>query len=125
MASVNRVILIGNLGKAPELKYTTSNHHPVCNLSVATSERRKDKEEQTEWHNVVTFGVTAENCAKYLEKGRPVYIEGRIQTRSWEKDGQKKYMTEVIADRVVFLGSGQRSGQANTAPAVADEELPF
>lgn len=124
MASVNRVILIGNLGKAPELKYTTSNH-PVCNLSVATSEKRKDKEEVTEWHSVVAFGVTAENCAKYLEKGRPVYIEGRIQTRSWEKDGQKHYRTEVVADRVVFLGGGQRSGQANTAPAVADEELPF
>lgn len=124
MGTVNKVILVGNLGDTPTLKYTTSNH-PVCNLSVATSEKRKDKEEVTEWHSVVTFGVTAENCAKYLEKGRPVYIEGRIQTRSWEKDGQKHYRTEVVADRVVFLGGGQRSGLTDSARAVADEELPF
>jgi single-strand DNA-binding protein len=110
MGSVNKVILIGNLGADPELKYTPSNR-PVCNLSLATNEVFKDKggqrQERTEWHRVTVWGDSAENCSKYLAKGRTVYIEGRLQTRSWDdKEGKKRYSTEVVADRVVFLGAG-------------------
>jgi single-strand DNA-binding protein len=110
MGSVNKVILIGNLGADPELKYTPSNR-PVCNLNLATNEVFKDKtgqrQERTEWHRVTVWGDQAENCSKYLAKGRSVYIEGRLQTRSWDdKEGKKRYSTEVVADRVVFIGSG-------------------
>lgn len=113
MGSVNKVILIGNLGADPELKYTPSNR-PVCNLSIATNEVWKDKngnkQEKTEWHRVNVWGESAEHCSKYLAKGRTVYVEGRLQTRSWDdKDGKKRYSTEVVADRVVFLG-GQGPG---------------
>ena len=113
MGSVNKVILVGNLGADPELKYTPSNR-PVCNLSVATNEVWKDKagqkQERVEWHRVNVWGDQAEHCSKYLAKGRMVYIEGRIQTRSWDdKEGKKRYTTEVVADRVVFLG-GQGPG---------------
>jgi single-strand DNA-binding protein len=108
MGSVNKVILVGNLGNDPELKYTTANR-PVANLSLATNEVFKDKagqrQERTEWHRVTVWGDQAEHCQKYLRKGRSVYIEGRLQTRSWDdKTGQKRYTTEVVADRVVFLG---------------------
>jgi single-strand DNA-binding protein len=114
MGSVNKVILIGNLGADPELKYTPSNR-PVCNLSLATNEVFKDKtgqkQERTEWHRVTVWGDSAENCSKYLAKGRTVYIEGRLQTRSWDdKEGKKRYSTEVVADRVVFLGGGAEGG---------------
>jgi single-strand DNA-binding protein len=114
MGSVNKVILIGNLGADPELKYTPSNR-PVCNLSLATNEVFKDKggqrQERTEWHRVTVWGDSAENCSKYLAKGRTVYIEGRLQTRSWDdKEGKKRYSTEVVADRVVFLGAGAGGG---------------
>lgn len=109
MGSVNKVILVGNLGADPELKYTPSNR-ALCNLRVATTEVYKDKggqrQEKTEWHRVTVWGDTAENCSKYLAKGRSVYIEGRLQTRSYDKDGQKHYATDVVADRVVFLGGG-------------------
>ncbi len=110
MGSVNKVILIGNLGADPELKYTPSNR-PVCNLSIATNEVWKDKngqkQEKTEWHRVNVWGESAEHCSKYLAKGRTVYVEGRLQTRSWDdKEGKKRYSTEVVADRVVFLGGG-------------------
>src|SRR3954470_3719186 len=110
MGSVNKVILVGNLGADPELKYTPSNR-PVCNLSIATNEVFKDKggqrQERTEWHRVTVWGEQAENCSKYLAKGRSVYIEGRLQTRSWDdKEGKKRYTTEVVADRVVFMGGG-------------------
>ena len=113
MGSVNKVILVGNLGADPELKYTPSNR-PVCNLSVATNEVWKDKagqkQERVEWHRVNVWGDQAELCSKYLAKGRMVYVEGRIQTRSWDdKEGKKRYTTEVVADRVVFLG-GQGPG---------------
>jgi single-strand DNA-binding protein len=118
MASVNKVILIGNLGADPELKHTPSNR-PVCNLSLATNEVFKDKsgqrQERTEWHRVTVWGEAAENCAKYLAKGRSAYIEGRLQTRSWDdKDGKKRYSTDIVADRVVFLagGSGGAEGGA-------------
>jgi single-strand DNA-binding protein len=110
MGSVNKVILVGNLGADPELKYTPSNR-AVCNLSVATNEVWKDKsgqkQEKTEWHRVTVWGEQAENCSKFLTKGRMVYVEGKLQTRSWDdKDGKKRYSTEVVADRVVFLGGG-------------------
>jgi len=113
MGSVNKVILVGNLGADPELKYTPSNR-PVCNLSIATNEVWKDKsgqkQEKVEWHRVNVWGDQAEHCSKYLAKGRTVYIEGRLQTRKWQdKEGKDRYSTEVVADRVVFLG-GQGPG---------------
>jgi single-strand DNA-binding protein len=113
MGSVNKVILVGNLGADPELKYTPSSR-ALCNLRIATTEVYKDKggqrQEKTEWHRVTVWGDQAENCSKYLAKGRSVYIEGRLQTRSYDKDGQKHYATDVVADRVVFLGSGAGGG---------------
>src|SRR5687767_4718092 len=120
MGSVNKVILVGNLGADPELKYTPSNR-PLCNLSLATNEVFKDKtgqrQERTEWHRVTVWGDQAEHCSKYLQKGRSVYIEGRLQTRSWDdKDnpGKKRYSTDIVADRVVFLGGqgGEGGGGA-------------
>ena len=118
MGSVNKVILIGNLGADPELKYTPS-QRPLCNLRIATTEVYKDKsgqrQEKTEWHRVTVWGDQAENCNKYLAKGRSVYIEGRLQTRSYDKDGQKHYATDIVADRVVFLGSGGGGGEGRGA----------
>ena len=110
MGSVNKVILVGNLGADPDLKYTPSNR-PVCNLSIATNEvwKNKDgeKQEKVEWHRVNVWGDQAENCSKFLAKGRMVYIEGKLQTRKWQdKEGKDRYTTEIIADRVVFLGGG-------------------
>ena len=113
MGSVNKVILIGNLGADPELKYTPSSR-PLCNLRIATTEVFKDKsgqrQERTEWHRVTVWGDQAENCSKYLSKGRSVYVEGKLQTRSYEKEGQKHWATDVVADRVVFLGGGGGGG---------------
>jgi single-strand DNA-binding protein len=118
MGSVNKVILIGNLGADPELKYTPS-QRPLCNLRIATTEVYKDKagqrQEKTEWHRVTVWGEQAENCNKYLAKGRSVYVEGRLQTRSYDKDGQKHYATDIVADRVVFLGSGGGGGEGRGA----------
>ncbi len=125
--SVNRVILIGNLGADPELKYTSSNR-PVCNLSLATNEVFKDKsgqrQEHTEWHRITVWGDTAEAAAKYLAKGRSAYIEGRLQTRSWEdKSGTKRYTTEVVADRVVFLGGGGNgAGRGDHGPGARQSD---
>jgi single-strand DNA-binding protein len=113
MGSINKVILIGNLGADPELKYTPSSR-ALCNLRIATTEVFKDKsgqkQERTEWHRVTVWGDQAENCSKYLSKGRSVYVEGKLQTRSYEKEGQKHYATDVVADRVVFLGGGGGGG---------------
>jgi single-strand DNA-binding protein len=125
MASVNKVILIGNLGRDPELRYTQGGS-PVTNFTLATNERWRDKDgnnqERTEWHRVVVWGRSAENCAQYLQKGRSVYIEGRLQTREWEdKDGNKRQTTEVNAMAVQFLGgrgaagSGGEGGAAGAA----------
>lgn len=113
--SVNKVLIVGHLGKDPELKYTPGGA-AVCNFSVATSERWKDKsdqvQEKTEWHRIVVWNALAENCEKYLKKGRQVYLEGKLQTRSWDdKDGQKRYATEIVAHHVVFLGGGQGQGE--------------
>lgn len=118
--SVNKVILVGYLGADPELKYTPSSR-PVCNMRLATSESWKDKDgtrqERTEWHRIVVWGDLAENCQKYLAKGRPVYVEGKLQTRSWDKDGQTHYATDIVADRVVFLGGQrERSGDDEGGP---------
>lgn len=133
MSSVNKVILLGNLGKAPELKNLPSGQ-AVCNFSIATSETYKDKNEQkqerTEWHNIVVWGKTGENCAKYLDKGSKVYIEGKIQTRSWDdKEGKKQYRTEINALTVVFLdsrsGGGQRPSNAPDNMPPADDDIPF
>lgn len=111
MASVNRVILIGNLGQDPEIRYT-ANQTAVTTLSLATTDYKMDKEGNkqsfTEWHRVVVWGRQAENAAKYLAKGRSCYIEGRLQTRSWDdKNGQKRYTTEIVAQTVQFLGGGR------------------
>jgi single-strand DNA-binding protein len=108
MASVNKAILIGNLGKDPELKFTPSGV-PMAKFSIATTERFKDSEgnqqERTEWHNIVLWRRLAEIANEYLKKGSPVYIEGRIQTRSWDDEsGQKRWMTEIVGDRMQLLG---------------------
>jgi single-strand DNA-binding protein len=113
--SVNKVILVGNLGKDPELRYTASGT-AVANFSLATTERFKDRDgnsqEKTEWHNIVAWRQLAEICGKYLTKGRQVYIEGKIQTRSYEdRDGNKRYVTEIVADQMQMLG---RAGDDNS-----------
>lgn len=112
--SVNKVILVGNLGKDPELRYTASGA-AVATFSLATSERYKDREgnpqEKTEWHNIVAWRQLAEICGKYLHKGRQVYIEGRIQSRSYDdRDGNKRYITEIVADQMQMLGRGNDEG---------------
>src|SRR3954469_2100716 len=114
--SVNKVILIGNLGTKPELKYLPSGQ-AVCELRLATNEVFNDKnqqrQERVEWHSIVVWGKTGENCAQYLDKGRSVYVEGRLQTRSWDdkNTGEKKYMTEIVANTVQFLGGGGPGGE--------------
>lgn len=109
MGYLNRVTIIGNLGADVDLKYAPSGK-AVANFSVATTETWKDKggakQEKTEWHRVTVWDVLAENCAKFLAKGRSVCVEGKLQTRTYEKDGIKRYSTEIIAHNVVFLGSG-------------------
>jgi single-strand DNA-binding protein len=114
MASVNKVILLGNLGRDPETRYTTGGD-AVTNLNIATSEQWKDKsgekQERTEWHRVVLFGRQAEVAGEYLKKGRSVYIEGRLQTRKYtDKDGVEKYSTEIVADRMQLIGSARDAG---------------
>ena len=109
MAGVNKVIIVGNLGKDPELRHTPQGN-AVANFPVATSESWNDKDgskqERTEWHRIVVWGKLAELCSKYLSKGRKAYVEGRLQTRAWDdKDGQKRYTTEIVATTVQFLDS--------------------
>lgn len=115
--SVNKVILLGRLGQDPELKYTPGGS-PVCNFSVATTESWTDKsgqkQEKTEWHRVVVWGKLAELCNQYLAKGRQCFLEGRLQTRSWDdKDGNKRYTTEVMASTVQFIGGATASSNNN------------
>jgi single-strand DNA-binding protein len=116
MASVNKVILIGNLGKDPETRYLPSGD-AVTNITVATTESWKDKksgdkQEHTEWHRISFFGRQAEVAGEYLKKGSPVYIEGRIRTRKWQdKEGQDRYSTEIVADRMQLLGSRGGGGE--------------
>lgn len=115
MASINKVILIGNLGRDPEVRYTP-NGSAVCNISVATTRNWKDKNsgdkvEETEWHRVVFYDRLAEIAGEYLKKGRPVYVEGRLKTRKWQdKDGAEKYTTEVIAEQMQLLGGREGMG---------------
>jgi single-strand DNA-binding protein len=111
---VNKVILVGHLGADPDMRYTPSGQG-VCELRLATSESWNDKngqrQERTEWHRIVVWGKRAEVCSKYLSKGRQVFVEGRIQTRNYDdKDGNKRYITEIIANDVQFLGGGGREG---------------
>ena len=107
MSGINKVIIVGRLGADPEMKAVGQGTN-VTRLSVATSENWTDKngqkQERTEWHRITVWGKTAEHCAKYLSKGSQVYVEGRLQTRSWEDNGQKKYSTEIVAQTVQFLG---------------------
>ena len=137
MASVNRVILIGNLGRDPELRYTQTGQ-AVTNFSIATNEKWKDKEgqpqERTEWHRIIVWGKPAENCAQYLQKGRSVYIEGRLQTRDWEdREGNKRQTTEVVAQTVQFLGGrGEGGSRPSGAPPTENsgassegDDIPF
>lgn len=124
MASLNRVVIMGNLGQDPELRYTQG-QVPVCTLRIATTETWTgadgQRQEQTEWHQVVVWNKQAENCAKYLAKGRSVLVEGRLRTRSWEdqKSGQKRYTTEIVAQSVQFVGGAQRDGAPRERPAGA------
>jgi single-strand DNA-binding protein len=114
MAGLNKVMLIGNLGKDPEMRYT-ANGKAVTTFSLAVSRQfsggEGERREETEWFDIVTWERTAELCSQFLQKGRQTYIEGRLHTRSWEgQDGQKKYRTEVIAERVLVLGQGGGGG---------------
>jgi single-strand DNA-binding protein len=147
MASLNKVLVIGNLGRDPELRHTQSGT-AVCNFSVAATDTYQDasgeRQESTEWFNIVVFGRQGENCAKYLAKGRPVFVEGRLQTRKYQdKEGQDRYRSEVIAQRVQFLGGGGQGGQgggggsrggsgggfddgySGPMPGGGDDDIPF
>jgi single-strand DNA-binding protein len=140
MASVNKVIVIGNLGRDPELRYTKDGR-AVANFTVATNERWRDREgntqERTEWHRIVVWDKQAETCAQYLQKGRSVYVEGRLQTREWEdREGQKRTTTEIVAQNVTFLGSrgeggggaggrSQGSPPGEEGPPPGGEDIPF
>jgi single-strand DNA-binding protein len=122
MASVNKVILVGNLGRDPETRYTTGGD-AVTNIRLATTDTWKDKsgekQEKTEWHSIVFFGRQAEIAAEYLKKGRQIYVEGRLQTRKWQdKEGHDRYTTEIVADRMQMLGNreGAGSGASESEP---------
>ena len=120
MASVNKVILIGNLGKDPETRFSPSGG-AICNVRLATTRSWKDKtsgerKEETEWHSVVFYDRLAEIAGEYLKKGRPVYVEGRLQTRKWQtKEGQDRYTTEIIADQMQMLGGRDSGGSSNAS----------
>lgn len=115
MASVNKVILVGNLGRDPEVRYSADGN-AICNVSIATTSNWKDKSsgerrEETEWHRVVMYNRLAEIAGEYLRKGRPIYVEGRLRTRKWQnKEGQDQYTTEIIADQMQMLGG--RDGES-------------
>lgn len=119
MASVNKVILVGNLGRDPEVRYTPDNS-AITNISVATTDVWRDKsgekQERTEWHRVAFFGKLAEVAGEYLKKGSQVYVEGRLQTRKWQdKEGQDRYTTEIVADRMQMLGARGGMGSPDTS----------
>ncbi len=122
MASVNKAIIIGNLGRDPEMRYMPSGD-AICNFSLATTDTWKDKngekQEKTEWHRISMFGKLAEIAGEYLKKGSQVYVEGRIQTRKWtNKEGQDQYTTEIVADKMQMLGSRSGSGGGNSFEVV-------
>jgi single-strand DNA-binding protein len=138
MAGINKVILIGNLGADPELRYT-SGGQAVADIRLATTRKWTGKDgksqEDTQWHRVVVWGKQAENCKEYLAKGRQIYLEGRLQTRQWEdRDGNKRYTTEVVAEQVMFLGGKGGGGGGvdeapppddSHAPSIGDDDIPF
>jgi len=142
MASVNKVILIGRLGKDPELKYTQGGT-PVANFSLATDETWKDqsgdKQQRTEWHNIVAWKKLAEICGQYLTKGQQIYIEGKQQTRKWEADGRTNYKTEIVATNMTMLGKKDDNGGASERSpkktqdrepggddlGITDDDIPF
>lgn len=140
MGSVNKAIVVGNLGRDAEVRYTPTGA-AVASFSIATTENwtSKDgqKQEQTEWHKIVLWGKSAESLQPYLTKGKQIYVEGRLQTRQWEKDGQKHYTTEIKADKVVLLGGAGRGGEradrggepaidSSREPApLTDDDIPF
>jgi len=145
MGSVNKAILVGNLGRDAEVT-TSASGVSIARFSLATTFRRKDTrsgnwEDRTEWHRIVLIGKQADSLRDYLKKGKQIYVEGRIETRSWDdKDGQKRYMTEIIADRIQLLGGGggargasrpdeQAGGEYDVAPEAAnpsaDDDIPF
>lgn len=127
ISSLNKVILIGRLGADPELKYT-SNGTAQAKLNLATSERWKDNDgnnqEKTEWHRIVTWRRQAEFAGEWLKKGQLVCVEGKLTTSSWEKDGQKRYMTEVVADNITMLGSKGESGGGKPSSAPENQGQP-
>lgn len=127
MASVNKVILVGNLGRDPETRYAPSGD-AICNITVATTDTWKDKasgdrKEQTEWHRVVFFGRLAEIAGQYLKKGSQIYVEGSLRTRKWtDNNGQERYTTEIRADEMKMLGSrGDGGGSRSASPAAGNE----
>lgn len=124
-AGLNRVSLIGNLGKDPEIRHSQSGT-AICTLRLGVTERRKEGEDykdHTEWVSVICFGKTAENASKYLQKGRQVFVEGRLQTRQWEdKTGQTRYTTEVVASQLLFLGSGNRESGSGSGFSRPDNQ---
>ncbi|MBW1805826.1 MAG: single-stranded DNA-binding protein [Deltaproteobacteria bacterium] len=139
MAGVNKAIIVGRLGRDPEIRYTPSGA-AVANFSVATSEEWKDKEtgekqERTEWHRVVAWRRLGEICGEYLRKGSQVYIEGRLQTRDWEdRDGNKRYTTEIVAQSMQMLDRANREGRAESKGesypveepvSIPDDDIPF
>jgi single-strand DNA-binding protein len=138
MASVNKVIIVGNLGADPELRYTPSGK-AVATFNVATREqwtgKEGEKEERTEWHRVVAWARLGEICGEYLHKGSQVYVEGRLQTRSWEdREGNKRYTTEIIAQIMQMLGPASKGGTAKTPEerfpqeepvSIPDDDIPF
>ena len=145
MGSVNKVILVGNLGRDAELRYTPGGA-AIATINMATTEVWNDKQgarqEKTEWHRIVVWGKTAESLAEYLTKGKQIYVEGRLQTRQWDdKDGNKRYTTEIRGDRIVLLGGGSGRGGASTergdaggahaagsepsAEPLTDDDIPF
>jgi single-strand DNA-binding protein len=144
MAGLNKVMLIGNLGRDPEIRYT-ANGRPVANFTLATNEnwvnQKGEREERTEWHNIVAWGKLAEICGEHLSKGKQVYLEGRIQTREWEdREGNKRRTTEIVASQMVMLGrrgtggppgtgggpaDSEDAGPPPTAPNVPEDDIPF
>jgi single-strand DNA-binding protein len=139
MAGINKVILVGRLGRDPELRYTPDGT-PVANFSIATSEEWKDrqtgkKRERTQWHRIVAFRKLAEICGEYLAKGRQVYVEGRLRTRSWQQNNETRYITEIEAAQMQMLGV-QNDGRAKSSakpaadrqskyPQQYDDDIPF
>ncbi len=126
---VNKAILVGNLGADPDIKYTPGGA-AVSTFSIATTESRKDKEgnwnDHTEWHKIVTWNKMAETASEYLKKGSQVYIEGRIQTRSWEdKEGNKRYQTEIVAQNLQMLGSKPSGSNSGSESTEETSDLPF